>query len=86
MTPSDIHRHFEENEIEAIFYDGYDEALVGIAQRCGQPDLPVYSREKIVDIIMERDGCEYDEAQEFVDFNIAGGWLGENTPVLLFTP
>lgn len=27
--------------------------------------------------------CGYDEAQEFVDFNMAGAWLGDGTPIIV---
>ena len=26
----------------------------------------------------------YEEAMEYVDFNIAGAWVGERTPVILY--
>ena len=29
------------------------------------------------------DGMVWDEAVEFFDFNIAGAWVGDNTPVIM---
>jgi hypothetical protein len=44
----------------------------------------VYDAEKIRDILMKRDGMDAEEAREFIEFNIEGGYLGEQTPVLVW--
>jgi hypothetical protein len=46
--------------------------------------LVVYDVRKILRLLRVRDGMSRDEAQEFFDFNIAGSWVGEQTPVWLF--
>jgi len=63
----------------------YDSAIIGIGRRCGQPSLIVYSYEKLVEAFMREDKLTHDEATEYIDFNIAGAWLGEHTPVLVST-
>jgi hypothetical protein len=35
----------------------------------------------MVAILVERDGMDEDEADEFLDFNCLGGYLGEHTPI-----
>lgn len=72
----------EENP-DALFADGFEGALIGIARRCGQPSLALYSYQKCVDILCERDGMSLDEAEEWMDFNVVGAWVGEHTPVWL---
>ena len=64
--------------------DGYDEAVLGIARRCSQPDLIAYDVEKIIEILMTRDDMTYEVAVEFFDFNIAGAWVGEETPIFIY--
>ena len=64
--------------------DGYDEAVLGVARRCSQPDLFAYDVEKIIEILMTRDDMTYEDAVEFFDFNIAGAWVGEETPIFIF--
>ena len=64
--------------------DGYDEAVLGIARRCSQPDLIAYDVEKIIEILMTRSDITYEEAVEFFDFNIAGAWVGEETPIFIY--
>jgi hypothetical protein len=44
----------------------------------------VYDAEKIQDILMKRDGMLPEDAREFIEFNIEGGYLGEHTPVLVW--
>ena len=63
--------------------DGYDEAVLGVARRCSQPDLIAYDVEKIIEILMTRDDMTYEDAVEFFDFNIAGAWVGEETPIFI---
>jgi hypothetical protein len=68
---------------EALFADGFEDALVGVGYRCGQPSLAVYDYELAVKVLIERDDMEYEEAVEFLEFNSVGAWMGEHTPVWL---
>ena len=71
-----------------IKYDGYDEAIIGPASIWRDNttvSVLVYDAEKIRTILMKRDGMEMDEAREFIEFNIEGGYLGIETPVLVWT-
>ena len=63
--------------------NGYDEAIIGVARRCGQPDLIAYDLEKIIEILVKRDGMSYEEAVEYFEFNIEGAWMGDNTPCFI---
>ena len=69
-----------------IKYDGYDEAIIGPAsiwRDSTQVSVLVYDAEKIREILM-RDGMDAEEAREFIEFNIEGGYLGIETPVLVW--
>lgn len=68
---------------EALLMDGFEDAIIGIAERCGQPALVVYDREKCLKVLMKRDGMSYEGATEFFDFNCSGAWMGEHTPIIL---
>lgn len=65
-----------------LLIDGQDEAIVGIGERCGQPAVAVYDRAKLHAGFVEQ-GMTEEEASEWIDFNIAGAWVGPNTPMLL---
>ena len=69
-----------------IKYDGYDEAIIGPAsiwRESTQVSVLVYDAEKIREVLM-RDGMHAEEAREFIEFNIEGGYLGIETPVLVW--
>jgi len=46
--------------------------------------VAAYDYEKIIAILMERDGMSSEEAAEFIDFNIDGTYAGEQTPIIIF--
>jgi hypothetical protein len=75
----------EENP-EALFADGLEAACIGVARRCGAPTLAVYDYDKVVDCFMQRDGMNYEEAVEWVEFNVVGAWVGEHTPIWFKKP
>ena len=65
-----------------LLADGFDEALVGVLRRCGQPEILAYSYEKAVEILVDR-GATHEEAVEHLEFNVVGAWVGEGTPAWL---
>ena len=60
--------------------DGFDEAIIGVVERMGLQAI-CYDKNKVIEILM-RDMDE-DEAWEYFDFNIAGAWVGDSTPLFL---
>jgi hypothetical protein len=62
---------------------GLDDAIIGVGQRCGDVNIIVYDSQKIVDILVERDGMDREEAWEYFEFNILGAYVGEPTPMYL---
>lgn len=66
-----------------MLLDDLDDAFIGVTRRCGESTVAVYSWERIAEILVERDGMDYDEAAEFIDYNILGAWMGEQTPMIL---
>jgi len=67
--------------------DGHDDAIV--AQACiwinqSKEHVLVYSGEKIVEGLMQRDGMSWEEAIEYIEFNIEGAYMGPDTPVVMW--
>ena len=81
MTLDDI----SEMSPEALLCDGFDEAIIGLGTRIGMELVVAYDVEKIIGILMDRDGMNYEEAVEYYDFNIVGAWMGEFTPIFITT-
>lgn len=69
----------------AIILDGLDEAIVGITEEFSVGRRILYSKDKILDILMKRDLMTHSEAEEFYDYNILGLYAGEQNPVFLVT-
>lgn len=67
----------------AILLDGFDEAIIGITQEYGVGNRVLYSKNKILDILMKENTMTYSEAEEFFDYNILGGYFGEQNPIFL---
>ena len=62
--------------------DGFEEAFIGVGTQFTKA-LAIYDVEKVIAILMKRDGMSRDDAEEFIEFNITGAWVGEMTPVFL---
>lgn len=69
----------------AIKLDGLDEAIIGIVEEFGNGPRILYSRQKILTILCERDHMTISEAAEFYDYNIIGLYAGEQNPVFLIS-
>ena len=80
-TPADIVPTLEELNPEAIMYDGFDEALVGVVAGCATEALALYDREKCLQILVDR-GASYEEALDYFCYNVEGCWAGPHTPFI----
>jgi hypothetical protein len=69
---------------EVLVMDGFEQAFIGLSRRCGQPTLVTYSWKKMIEVLVERDGMHEEEAAEYIEYNCAGAWMGELTPVILY--
>ena len=81
MEPDEVKEFLREVNPEALFADGFDRALVGVAHRCGTSHLALYDRDICIDVLVTEDGMSHEEAEEYFSFNVEGAWVGENTPL-----
>lgn len=65
-----------------IKFNGLDAAIVGVGEVHGQGLRLVYSAESIIRIFME-EGMTEEDAIEHFEFNVAGLYAGEQTPLIL---
>jgi hypothetical protein len=75
---------YYEIDEDILLMDGFEEAFIGFSKRCGQPTLATYSFEKMLQVLVERDDMDVEEAAEYISYNCAGAWMGELTPVILY--
>ena len=67
---------------DLLFMDGYDDCILGVAERFGMETVVAYDKNKIVEKMMN-DGMDWREAGEFISYNQLGAWAGEKTPVFV---
>ncbi len=72
----DIIESFPDEDI--LKADGFDKAVIGIELDTMRL---IYSKLKCVEVIMLTADLSYDEAIEFLDFNVFGSYVGELTPI-----
>ncbi len=66
----------------AVLLSDLDNAIIGIVEDFNGRRI-LYSKEKILNILMIRDGMTMSEAEEFYDYNILGLYAGEQNSVFL---
>jgi hypothetical protein len=66
----------------AVILSDLDTAIIGIVEDFNGRRI-LYSKEKILNILMVRDGMTMDEAEEYYDYNILGLYAGDQNPVFL---
>ena len=76
----ELKEKIEETNPDAMLADGLDDALAGLDTK----GRAIYFVNEIIGILMKRDGMTEEEATEFFDFNIAGAYVGEYTPIYMY--
>lgn len=71
-----------EQNAEAVLADGFEEALIGIAEVFNK-SIAMYDKRKCIEILMIRDKMSYETACEFFEFNTQGAYFGESTPAFV---
>lgn len=76
--------NLEELKSEHASWDGFDDAILGIAERCSQEAVLLYDYESMIDVLMHRDGLNRENAEEYLQFNVIGAWIGDQTPLVFY--
>jgi len=78
MTPEQMREDIAEMNEEALFADGFDDALIGSVRQFNNT-VALYDYQACIEVLM-RDGLDYDDAVEYFEFNVVGAWVGPATP------
>jgi hypothetical protein len=75
--------YLEENNPEVLILEppSLDAAILGLVD-LGDKEVLLYSTRKLIECF-EKEGMSYDEAVEWVDFNVLGAYMGPYTPKFL---
>lgn len=79
-TKSELLESISEFNPEAKLADGFDDSILGYDTK----GRVIYSVNSILDTLVNRDGMDYDEAQEYFGFNIECACIGEYTPIYMY--
>lgn len=71
------------DEVDVVRLVGFDDAIIGMAARKGQDDVLAYDVQKMINILMNDNEWDEDEAIEYFYYNIYDAWMGDGTPVLI---
>lgn len=74
MLEEIVENYYDEEILKA---DGFDDAVIGI--ETGSMRL-IYSVNRCVEILIQ-EGMTQEDAIEHFDFNVAGSYVGEKTPI-----
>ena len=66
---------------KALKADGFDDAILGISTRIGDDNLIAYDYDKCIEILQKE--MSYEEAVEYMEFNVVGSYVGEGTPIFI---
>lgn len=78
---NDLLEHLAELNPEALIPDGLEDAFVGYTLNHHHAHVAVFDYGKYIDILVSRDGMTYEDADEFLQFNTLGAYVGENGPL-----
>jgi hypothetical protein len=81
MTTSEAILILKDRDEKFLLADGLEEAFIGIGYQFHSP-VAIYSQKKAIQCL-EKQGMSELEAIEYYDYNIAGAYVGENTPIFL---
>jgi hypothetical protein len=98
MTREDAEEILADSNPEALFIDGFDNAILGIAERPNLGPIVAYDEAKIIEILrnqMEPDLDDLDGRDEmevklemaldYYGYNVKSAWMGESTPIIIST-
>ena len=77
-----IEENYTDDEI--LLADGFDRAFLGVGRTFNGPAVAVYDKNIII-TMLHKDGMSVDEAYEYFDYNVAGAYVGEKTPMFVET-
>jgi hypothetical protein len=68
---------------DAKILDGHANAIIGMVQQNGSDPVVLYDPLKIIHNLVVEGSMTQEEAEEFYNFNIAGAYVGKNTPMMI---
>lgn len=78
-----LDQYLADHDMTAVVADGWEDAIVGLVDlHLGEPRV-VYDLNAMVDTLMTRDGMTYQDAQEYLSYNVLGAFVMDPMPLYL---
>ena len=74
---NELAEHFGD---DLMFATNFDNAIIGVSLGFHSGRV-VYDTNKMVEGLMEIDSIDYDDACEYIEYNVLGSYVGDNTPI-----
>jgi hypothetical protein len=68
---------------EALLADGLEAGFIGYTTNHHHAVVAVYDYDKCVQALVDRDGMTHEGADEYLEFNTLGAYVGENGPLFV---
>ena len=85
ITKKQINEYLKGQDVEGVLLaDGLEGAFIGLSNDDFRKPCAVYDRNKCIEILME--DMTRDDAEEHFQFNTAGAWVNDQTPIFVSIP
>jgi hypothetical protein len=65
---------------ETMLANGFEAAIIGL-DTSNEVFRVVYDKDKMIDILIESDDMSYEDAIEYLEYNVFNTYMGEGTPI-----
>ena len=70
-----------DNDVAYLLADGFEEAFLGVGFQFTNQPVTLYDRDRCIDILARE--MPREDAKEFFEFNVAGAYVGKQTPMFV---
>jgi hypothetical protein len=68
--------------VEVPLFNSFSAAFIGFGRRLDKV-VAVYSYEKCIEVLVEQSGLSEEEAEEYMEYNVVGAYVGDQTPIFM---
>lgn len=83
MRIESVREQLADRDPELMLADGYDAAIIAVGNQYTKDDVVIYDKEKVIQICMEQNEWDREEAEEWLEFNTFTAWMGDRTPMFV---
>ena len=81
-----VQEYYPHDMNDILLVDGFEDAFVGVVESFGSKPKACYNIDTCIDILMSKpmsDEMSYEEAVEYLEFNVTQAYVGEYTPAFI---